>query len=140
MNKITMAELSGLAGTPEQDIHNWLKRLDLATDYGKTKTGPARVGRFTRQNALEISLIARLVETGMTPSAAAARVHRLFAQLQDKQPGGYVLIVGDNVICSDRPPSAALLRALDVAGVVVNLGKLSDEIDDFFDTARDENG
>ena len=143
MTKITMAQLSELSGAPEVDLHNWIARLPLATKYERAKTGPARAGRFSRENALELTMISRLIkDTDMPPSAAAARVRGLLNQLKQKKPGGYVLFFGGNVLCSDSPPSDRLLRTLNAAGVVVNVGQLSDEIEEFFDDVAgdEENG
>jgi hypothetical protein len=135
MTKLTIAELSKLTDRSEDVIHNWLARLDLTTKYQRAKAGPAREGRFTKMNAMEMVLISRLVEAGMAPGPAAERVRRLFAQLKDAKPDGYVMFYGDSLACSDEPPSERLVNFLQNTGqvvFVVPLTKFAAEIEEFF--------
>ena len=137
MSKITIAKLSQVAGTTVVTLNGWLARLDLSTDFEQAKAGPAKQGRFSRENALELALIGRLVrEAGMSPSAAAANVKEMLAKWGRAKPDGYVLIVGDKVTMIDRPPSAGLLSTLGAAGVIVSVRWLSEQIDKAFADAR----
>ena len=56
---MSLAELAALSGASTFDIQHWLNRLSLTTRYAKTTQGKAQ--KFNRDNAVEISLIARLV-------------------------------------------------------------------------------
>ena len=142
-NKINMNELSEVTGATPRDIHNWMERLSLSTKYGPALMGRAaeRTGRFTKENAMEILLIARLVANGMTPAAATERISRLFAQLKNRKPNGYALFYGDTVSYGDDPPSERLVNFFQKTGVIVNvvpIGRFAEEIDEFFARAGDQ--
>ena len=96
-----MAELASLSGASTLDIQNWLKRLSLTTRYAKTTQGKAQ--KFNRDNAVEISLIARLVRTGMAPAMAAEQVRLLFKQWELNRPLGWVVF-----FCEEKESAFAL--------------------------------
>src|SRR5262245_49015860 len=117
MSKITTPQLCELAAVPEKDLHNWLQRLDLYTKYEKPKAGPSRYtnGRFTRDNALEITLIARLVRAGFAPSIAAARIAGLFDCWRVAVREWAIIFSGETaleVVPLDEAPTAEVMSAL----------------------------
>jgi hypothetical protein len=98
--------------------------------------GVARV--FSRSNVREIALMQRLIEAGMSPSAAAEKLARLFARLKQRSPeGGFVTFFpsGDFVL-GPEPPSARLISA--TAAIVVNLSLIADAVDEAFKEAGNE--
>jgi hypothetical protein len=135
MSKITLAQLSSLAKVPEKDLTNWMQRLDLTTKYQKAKTGPATSGRFTRENAIELYLIAKLVRIGMSPAEAADAVAGLFAHWAYGAKPGLTAFIGDNIVLDDwltADQLADLQReegeevayiALDAAAAIVQVDK-----------------
>ena len=72
-------------------------RSDYKLDQARPTVDRAGGGRarrvargFTRQNVMEIALMQRLLDAGMSPSAAAEKLARLFARLKQKSPEGFV--------------------------------------------------
>lgn len=140
-----MAGLANLSGASTLDIQNWLKRLSLTTRYAKTTQGKAQ--KFNRDNAVEISLIARLVRTGMAPAMAAERVRLLFKQWELNQPLGWVVFFCEEkdsalgVLCEDEPPTAKTLDLLDEHNsiyVLMNAARLVDRVDAYFAPDEEE--
>jgi MerR HTH family regulatory protein len=135
MKTLTQTELLALTGAAKRDVENWMGRLPLVTKYEETIMGRAR--NFSRDNALEIALIDRLVKTGMSPAAAAKCVARLFKDIKAKKPHGFAtFFTGGNMpidyIVDDKPPPAAMLKLVKGA-VMVNVAQLETEIDEFFE-------
>jgi hypothetical protein len=139
--KIRMNELATLSGVPPLTIHNWLtkRRIPLVTEYAPALLGRAaeQTGRFTKANAMEITLIGHLVKGGMTPTAAAAWVGQLFDELERRKPFGWFVFFGDTgrYLCVDNLPKLETLRAMGVAATVVNVAELRAQVDKFFDEA-----
>jgi hypothetical protein len=106
--RISTAELIGITGASARDIDNWLWRLPLATKYDQKGRGRAR--GFSRDNALEIALVAALVKLRIQASDAASQMEVLFSNWQDCKPkelewtiffwGGSPL----HSISDDKPP------------------------------------
>jgi hypothetical protein len=137
---ITQAEVEQLSGAAPKDIVNWIERLKFATKLANTSQGIAR--QFSRDNTVEISLIARLVRAGIPPALASERVQLLFEQWEHELPLRWVLFVcGDkpsaiDVVCLDEPPNAKALDALDEQEsvyVLINTARLVDRVDAYFD-------
>src|SRR5262245_47608685 len=137
MSKITTPQLCELAAVPEKDLHNWLQRLDLCTKYEKPKAGPSRYsnGRFTRDNALEITLIARLVRAGFAPSIAAARIAGLF----DLSVTEWAIIFSGEtaleVLPLDEAPTAEVMSALsegEYVYVIIHTAAVAALVDKYF--------
>ena len=137
---MSLAELAALSGASTFDIQHWLNRLSLTTRYAKTTQGKAQ--KFNRDNAVEISLIARLVRAGMAPAMAAERVKLLFKQWEHNQPLGWVVFFCEEkdsalgVLCDDEPPTAKTLDLLDEHNciyVLMNAGRLADRVAAHFD-------
>lgn len=133
MTTITLNQLAGLSGVSTLDIQNWMLRLPLNTKYTKTTPGVARP--FSRDNALEILLMSRLIKNGMAPAAAAERVAKVFKELKRRKPFGWAIFINDerfpvDFMVSDKPPSQELLRSL--VCTVVNVAELTDHVDAFF--------
>jgi hypothetical protein len=146
MGKITMAQLCAVCGTTEKVLHHWLERLKLSTRYAKAKTGPARNGRFTRENVVELALIARLVRVGLGPSIAAARVAELLDQWRSSLPKAWAIFFNEKdmrleVLCLDEPPERETLAELaeeDFAFVMVNTAAVVAKVDAAFAEAEAE--
>jgi hypothetical protein len=135
MKQVTRTQLAALSGVSTLDIQNWMMRLPLSTKYANTTSGVAR--QFSRDNALEILLMSRLIKNGMAPAAAAERLAKLFKELKQKKPHGWALFINDerfpvDFMVSDEPPSAKLLAKLSGC-VVVNVAQLADHVDAFFE-------
>ena len=140
MKTITEPDLVRLSGASHTDILNWRGRLELATKYEKTVSGRAR--QFSRENALEIRLMNRLIKNGMAPAAAAKVINEFFAQLKAKKPLGWAIFILDerfpvNMMCSDEPPSEELLRKLGDC-YVVNVAEHKNMVDAFFDQEAEQ--
>ncbi|HEX2492670.1 MAG TPA: MerR family transcriptional regulator, partial [Steroidobacter sp.] len=101
---ITQAELSAVSGATTRDIENWMVRLPLRTKFKRTVQGRAR--DFTRDNAVEIAMVAALVRSGFTPAAAAERVSVLLKMWERGEAVGWTLFVNDDVLVLDDPPTA----------------------------------
>jgi hypothetical protein len=141
-----MAQLCAVCGTPEKVLHHWLERLKFSTRYAKAKTGPARNGRFTRENAIELALIARLVRAGLGPSVATAHVAELLAQWRSGLPRAWAILFTEKdmrleVLCFDEPPERKTLAGLveeDFAFVMVNTAAVVAKVDAAFAEAEAE--
>src|SRR5665213_686073 len=72
-----------ITGASARDIDNWLNRFELKSKFAASAQGRARV--FSRENVIELAVIAELVRHG-----AAPRVAVLFAAsvLRSKFGGG----------------------------------------------------
>jgi len=136
---ITQAEVEQLSGAAWKDLRNWIDRLTFATKLAKTRQGVPR--EFSRDNTIEISLIARLVRSGISPTVASDRVRLLFDHWEHDQPLGWVLFVcGDeptaiDVVCLDKPPNAKALALLAEQGrvfVIIHAADLVDRVDTYF--------
>jgi hypothetical protein len=142
MTKITLAQLSSLSDRSEVVLQNWLARIPLATKFEKPKPGPVTEGRFTKDNAVEIILLSRMVKNGIPPAAAAAFIADLFKEIKAKRPHGWaVFFTKGNMpidyMVTDKPPSAQFLSTIDGA-VVINVAKLETDVDEFFAESSDD--
>jgi hypothetical protein len=138
MRKITMAQLSGLARTSEKVLATWIERLDLATKYQRAKTGPATGGRFTRENAIELFLIAKLVRLGLLPSMAAAHISSLLKQWARGDKLGLTFVSGPDIaITLDEPLSVEQITGLqreEIAFVLIDAAAAVAQVDTYFAT------
>jgi hypothetical protein len=138
MKEITQPQLLKLSGASQRDIENWIARLPLKTKYKPTVRGRARV--FNRKNAFEITLIARLVRSGFTASAAADMVAELFREWKRSDGKGWVIFMGGKtplppVMPLDAAPNTEVLEALEEGGYVytiVNVGAIDRRVVDCF--------
>jgi hypothetical protein len=80
---ISIAELVAVSGASARDIDNWTARFSLATKYDK---GRGRARAFSRENALEIALIAALVKLRVQASDAASQMEVLFENWEHAGP------------------------------------------------------
>jgi hypothetical protein len=138
--KVTLAQLATLSGTSILDIQNWLKRLPLTTRYVPTTQGKAQ--GFTRDNAMEILLLSRMVRNRMPPAAAVEYIAKLFKEIRARKPHGWaIFFTGGNMpidyMVTDKPPSAEFLSAIDGA-FVINVAKLETDVDEFFAELSDD--
>ena len=134
MKELTAAALQTITGASGGSIENWIARLSLATSYEETVQGRAR--RFSKDNAVELGVIANLVKQGMKPAAAAEVAAKLFEFMKSKKPRGFLTVFpGGNYTISDQPPSDTLLKY--VSAVVVNVRQLETEIDQYLAGADD---
>src|SRR4051794_11256396 len=74
-SKITLVQLSDLCGVPAVSLHQWIsgKRVRLSTRYQRAQIGPARGGRFSFDNCVEVCLIAAQAKANVPLVQAAAR-------------------------------------------------------------------
>lgn len=136
MSRLNLSQVSAAAGATTNQINNWIARGHLSTELEEPAPGGAR--GFSRSNVQEIVLMQRLIGAGMSPSAAAEKLARLFARLKQKSPeGGFVTFFqsGDFVV-STEPPSARLISA--TAALVVNLDRIAEAVDEAFAEAGNE--
>jgi hypothetical protein len=132
--ELSLAQVAAVSGATEVQINNWLARGQLnATQYASSSMGKAR--RFSRDNVLEVCMMARLVQGGMTPAAAAARIAKLFGELERKKPFGWFVYFHEtgHVMCVDDLPRLDTLRAKGVAITVVNVTELRGQVDKAFE-------
>src|SRR5262245_47100852 len=135
MQELTAADLQAITGASGDNIESWIARLSLTTQYEPTVQGKAR--KFSRDNAVELGVIANLVKQGMKPAAAAEIAAQLFKTLTTKKPKGFLTILpGGNYIIDDKPPSATLLKY--VSAVVVNVRQLEHEIDEYLNDSDND--
>jgi hypothetical protein len=128
LDHLTLTDLQAVTGSSENNLERWLERLPLVTDYEETVKGVAR--KFSRNNAVELGVIARLVQTGMKPARAAEVAAELIKVMKDQKPQGFLtLFPGGTFTISDAPPSAELLQH--TSAVVVNVRQLEREIDTY---------
>jgi hypothetical protein len=67
---IPLSAVAVLTGASPRVIENWVGRLELRTHYQETIRGRARL--YSRENALELALIAAFAAAGVPPSTAVA--------------------------------------------------------------------
>jgi hypothetical protein len=134
MSELTAADLQAITGASGDNLESWIARLSLSTAYEETVAGRAR--KFSKDNAMELGVIAALVKQGMKPAAAAEIAANLFEIMKTKKPKGFLTVLpGGNYTIDDKPPSAALLKY--VSAVVVNVRQLEAEIDAYLDGVDD---
>lgn len=135
MSELTAADLQAITGASGDNIESWIARLSLTTQYEPTMQGKAR--KFSKDNALELGLIGKLVKQGMKPVAAAEVAVQLLRTMKAKKPKGFLTVLpGGTYTISDKPPTATLLKYASV--VVVNVRQLEAEIDEYLENDNDE--
>ena len=111
----TFAEISGPLGLDRRSVENWLARVDLHTDYEPSRQGVAR--RFSRDNAVELAMVAALSSIGLEVSRAATYAGALLRhRFQDGGAHEYLTFTsldGSQAVASNRaPPLGATIRDL----------------------------
>jgi hypothetical protein len=126
MSELTAADLQAITGASGDNLESWIARLSLSTAYEETVAGRAR--KFSRDNAVELGVIANLVKQGQKPAAAAEIAADLLKHLKTKKPKGWLTIFFDSghFVISDEPPGPTTLTC-----VSVNIGQLQREIDEY---------
>jgi hypothetical protein len=134
--ELNLAQVAAASGATEVQINNWLARGALsATAYNPQGMGKAR--KFTRENVLEITLMARLVASGLTPAAAATRIDDLFKEIRRRKPTGHFMFFGStgDFFVVDDEPNVDRLRKMGVAVMCVNIAQLQADVDRAFEDA-----
>lgn len=83
MSVIPTAALLATIGASRRDLENWLRRIELSTEFEPTSPGRERL--FSRSNALELAFIAALVKAGAPPRRASA-LSVFFLDLMRSEP------------------------------------------------------
>jgi hypothetical protein len=132
MPELTARDLQAITGASGDNIETWLARLSLHTQYEQTVPGKAR--KFSRDNALEIGLIASLVKAGMKPAEAAKVAAKLFKKMTTEKKNFLTVFPGGHVTIDDKPPSAKLQEY--TSAVVVNVRQLEREIEKYLNDRK----
>jgi hypothetical protein len=129
MSELTAADLQAITGASGDNIESWIARLSLSTEYEATVQGKAR--KFSRDNALELGVIASLVKQGQKPHYAAKIAAELLDRMKTKKPKGWLTIFLDSghYTISDKPPGPTIQKY--ISCVCVNMGQLEHEIDEY---------
>src|SRR5262245_11403030 len=129
MLELTLADLQAITGTSENNLERWLERLPLVTAYEETVAGRAR--KFSRDNAVELGVVANLVKQGLKPAAAAEIAAKLLKTMKTKKPKGWLTIFLDSghYAISEEPPHTTIQKW--ISCVCVNIGQLQREIDEY---------
>jgi hypothetical protein len=64
-----LQEIVDTVGTTSFDIANWMRKIQLSTEYMEVERRSPRL--YSRENVLELTFLAALVKCGMSPAAAA---------------------------------------------------------------------
>lgn len=70
-----LSDFKAAIGISRADVENWLPKLDLSTEYAPTVPGVPR--EFTRENVLELGIIAAMRKTGCSSLLTAAAYARM---------------------------------------------------------------
>jgi MerR HTH family regulatory protein len=126
MPDLKAADIQAITGVHEDKLESWIDRLSLSTQYETTVAGRAR--RFSRDNALELGVIATLVKQGSKPKHAAEVAAQLFEIMKTKKPRGVLTVFPNGrYTISDKPPGPTIMKY--ASCVCVNIGQLEREID-----------
>lgn len=132
------AEEFGLA---RADAENWLARVELRTDYQPTARGRSR--EFSRENVVELAMIASLVAVGFRPSKAVVWAEIVVDEYRNRRSAPEFLafpaqkfercISGDEV----SPDQLAELAALSPfrAAILINSGDVVRRVESLFTEA-----
>jgi hypothetical protein len=113
---VTAQKLADATGVSVRDVENWLGRLTLVTAYHQPTLGQPRI--FSRENAVELAMIAALVASGMSPAKAAPIAGLIVRQTQNRFDR-----VSDWLIFSPQDPSRFVTSdAPDVNGLHKKVG------------------
>jgi hypothetical protein len=83
---LPMAKILDVVGASSHDIENWIGTLELFSKFQPTVRGRARL--YSRDNVLELALLAAFVKAGVRPSLAAAHAAQ---QLRSVRHSGRVV-------------------------------------------------
>lgn len=110
-------------------MESWIARLSLTTQYEPTVRGRAR--KFSKDNALELGVIAKLVKGhDMKPAYAAKIAAELFDLMKTKKPKGFLTVFPNGTYAiSDKPPGPTIMKY--ASAVCVNITQLQNEIDEY---------
>lgn len=138
------SDIAEAASVATVDVDNWMKRLELRTDFENPGRGRSRT--YSYDNALEISFLGRLVELGLKPSSAAAYAWAFVENVKMNDLGygksfpEYLAFYGSDYETADQVGPETSLREVfervpSPLGVsIIRIGEAKRKVDRHFET------
>jgi hypothetical protein len=130
----TTAQITPVVGADVNNIDNWIGRLELSTKFEPSRRGRER--QFTRENTIELAIVAALVQAGLKPQSAAAYADMGLRNLRHGGQREWLIFpAGDatKAFGSDQPDPAALAKKFGaVALSFVHVGEIVRRVEELF--------
>jgi hypothetical protein len=133
---LNLLETVVVSGASVSFIETSLKRLELKTDYMEAGRGHTRF--FSRENVIELAIIARLVKARFTPLVAAERAGEIIELLREGVSEPLFIVFGgdeDSALSVgplDRKLTAEQIAELSESGtvyVIIDVAKIVKKVD-----------